>query len=108
MTEAELSLYDRIIDPSLLVRRVNIAACDIRSAGSITASARQYDIFENADNADREREREVKCAEREMREMRAIIDIKHRFGKNAILKGMNFEAGGTTIDRNMQIGGHKA
>lgn len=108
LTEAILSLYDRIIDPALLVRRVNIAACDIRAEGSVTASAYQYDIFSLGDTADLEREREVKRAERERCEMRAIIDIKHRFGKNAILKGMNFEEGGTTIDRNMQIGGHKA
>lgn len=108
LTEALLSLYDRIIDPSLLVRRVHISANDIRAVGSARESAFQYDIFSSGDDADRAHECDIRRTEREMCEMRAIIDIKHKFGKNAILKGMNFEAGGTTIDRNMQIGGHKA
>ena len=57
----------------------------------------QYDLF--TDPADLEKERKIQ---------QAMIEIKNRFGKNAVLKGMNLEEGGTTIERNMQIGGHKS
>ena len=58
--------------------------------------------------SERERQRKEADYEREKREQKAMISIRRRFGNNAILKGMNFEEGATAIDRNLQIGGHKA
>jgi len=105
-----LQLYDKIVDKRLLVRRVNITANNIRSDSDRKADAGfvQLDMFCDYE-AQREKERiREENYRKEKRRQRAVIDIKNRYGKNAILKGMNFEDGATTIDRNLQIGGHKA
>ena len=61
------------------------------------------DLFTNYNEKEQKREKEMK--ERDLQ--KSILYIKKKFGKNAILKGMNFENGGTTIERNEQVGGHK-
>ena len=103
-------LFDRIVDPSLLVRRMNISANHVieESAARQNEETEQLDLF--VDHAARERERARARAElaREKRMQETILDIKKRFGKNAIVKGMNLEEGATAIDRNSQIGGHRA
>ena len=89
------SLYDRITDKRLLVRRITISASHLvpeNSEGLVTG-----DLFDNPEEALRERRRQE-----------AILDIRRKFGNNAILKGMDFEEGATAIERNKQIGGHKA
>lgn len=89
---AVLALYDRIVDKTLLVRRVTLSANNLVEEGY-----EQFDLFSDP----------VELAkERKMQE--AMLSIKKKFGKNAILKGMNLEEGATTKDRNNQIGGHKA
>ena len=109
ITEAVMGLFDRITDPNLLVRRLNIVACRIRpehlaaEEGDFT----QMDLFADP----REEERKQKQREemqREKRRQQAVLTIKKKYGKNAILKGMNLEEGATAVDRNGQIGGHKA
>ncbi len=112
LMDAVTEVFDREVDPNLLVRRMNIsvgnlipeAEARIRKAESFE----QMDLF--TDYAALEREREVEEADRarERRMQDAIINIRDRFGKNAILKGMNLEEGATAADRNSQIGGHKA
>ena len=94
VSEAALGLFDRIVDRGLSVRRLNVTAADVTPED---ASGRQLDLFEEPFDTDKER-----------REQEAILEIRRRFGKNAILKGMNFEEGATAIERNKQIGGHKA
>lgn len=90
--EAVLHLYDQITDASLLVRRVTINANDLKEI-----SYEQYDLF----TAPEELEKEEKV-------QKAMLDIQKRFGKNAILKGTSLQEGATTMERNQQIGGHKA
>jgi len=85
-------LYERIIPQHLGIRRVNLTFNNV-----IDEAYQQYDLF--IDPADLERERKMQ---------RAMIDIKKRYGKNAILKGMNLAEGATTMERNLQIGGHKS
>lgn len=85
-------LYERIIPRNMGIRRVNISFNNV-----IDEAYQQYDLF--IDPAELERERKMQ---------RAMIDIKKKFGKNAILKGMNLEEGATTMERNRQIGGHKS
>lgn len=85
-------LYERIIPKHLGIRRVNLCFNNV-----VDEAYQQYDLF--IDPADLERERKMQ---------RAMIDIKKKFGKNAILKGMNLEEGATTMERNRQIGGHKS
>lgn len=107
---AVMDLFDRIVDQNLLVRRVNLTAnhvileCDMVSADSYE----QMDLFTDYAAEQQKREAEEKVLEREKRMQHAMLDIKKKFGKNAILKGMNLEEGATTIERNKQIGGHKA
>ena len=104
ITKAVLALYDRIVSPGLLVRRVNLVANHVVDEQEVSTaiSYEQLDLF--SDPADRE-ELEAALA-KEKRIQEAIITIKQRYGKNAVLKGLNFEEGATTKDRNKQIGGH--
>lgn len=110
ITEAVMGLYDRIVDPNLLVRRINIVACNIAPEG-ITVQDTQYqqlDMFSDFDAQQKQKEEEDTALEREHRRQKALLTIRKKYGKNAILKGMNYEEGATTRDRNRQIGGHKA
>ena len=105
-----MALFDRIVNPDLLVRRINIVA------GRVVAETMAYDteapvqlnLFYDAE-AELQREQEERAAlEREKRRQKAVITIKKKYGKNAIIKGMNLEEGATAMERNRQIGGHKA
>jgi DNA polymerase V len=101
-------LYDRIIDKNLLVRRINITACRVLGEKEARDAKpyEQIDIFSILDaQKEKESEEELK---KEKKIQETLIDIKRKFGKNAILKGMNLEEGATAKDRNSQIGGHKA
>lgn len=103
-------LYGRIVDPRLMVRRINIVAGHILLEQEVQkeVSFEQLDLFTNYLERKKQREREEASLERERRLQQAMLSIKKKHGKNAILKGMNLEDGATTMDRNRQIGGHKA
>ena len=107
---AVVRLFDSIVDKDLLVRRINITACNtVREDGlKKRKTVEQLDMFSDYAEKKASRQQEEEAYLREKRKQIAIISIKKRFGKNAILKGMNFEEGGTTIARNSQIGGHRA
>lgn len=107
---AVMDLFDRIVDQNLLVRRVNLTANHVILERDMvsTDSYEQMDLFTDYAAEQQKREAEEKVLEREKRMQHAMLDIKKKFGKNAILKGMNLEEGATTIERNKQIGGHKA
>ena len=102
-------LYDRIIDPKLLVRRITIAACRVlpEKEANKAQPYEQLDIF-SAMNAEEKAEKDEKARQREKKIQTVVIDIKKKHGKNAIIKGMNLEEGATAKERNAQIGGHKA
>ena len=108
--DAVTELFERIVDENLLVRRINITANHVVDEATVqkTDNLEQLDLFTDyaAERAKKEAE-EAELA-REKRMQKAILDIKKKHGKNAILKGMNLEEGATTVDRNRQIGGHKA
>lgn len=103
--EAVIDLYDRIIDDRLLTRRINLTANDVvnEEQFKIEDTYEQINLFTNYLELKRKKEKEKK----ELNLQRSIIEIKKKYGKNSILKGMNFEEGGTTIERNKQVGGHK-
>ena len=107
---AVTALFDNIVDRRLTVRRINITACGVRRECDVknAASFEQLDMFSDTSNENEYRMRISEMYSRERQRQKAIISIKKRYGKNAILKGMNFEEGGTTISRNCQIGGHRA
>jgi DNA polymerase V len=92
MADATMRLFDRIVDPKLTVRKLNLVAINLADE-----SHTQYDLFTD-----------VQKQEREKKRLKAELLIKKRFGKNAIVKGMDLQEGATTIERNGQIGGHRA
>ena len=105
IVEAVIELFDRIADPGLLIRRVNLAANNIVDEKTVAErNYQQLDLFK--DLAVQEREEEE--LERERKVQEAALAIRKKYGKNALLKGLNLEKGATTIERNQQIGGHKA
>ena len=107
--EEVLALYDRITDPSLLVRRVTLGANHVldESLSQRDESFEQIDLFCDYDTLRKQREQEKFMLERERRRQQVILDIKKKYGKNAILKGTSLEEGATARDRNRQIGGHR-
>ena len=109
ITEAMLALFDRIVDKNLLVRRVNVTANHVIDEASVPKDAafEQLDLFTDYDAIQSLQKAEADYLERERNRQKAIIAIKKRYGGNAILKGMNFEEGATSKDRNKQIGGHR-
>lgn len=104
--DAVIKLYDEIVNPLLTIRRVNVTACRLAEENSvkITDCYEQMDLFTDYEAKEKEKEEE----EKEKKLQKAILEVKKKYGKNAILKGMNLEEGATTIERNRQIGGHKA
>ena len=104
ITEAMMELYDRITDPNLLVRRITIAACRVIPEKKCLQDCEQLDLFSDPEQKRQEQQK----LEKEKRRQKAVIGIKRKYGKNAILKGMNFMEGATARDRNGQVGGHKA
>ena len=108
--DAAMDLYDRIVDQELLVRRIYITVNHVVEESSISRqeSFEQMDLFTDYEALQKQRELEEQELERERQLQKAVLDIKKKFGKNALLKGMNLEEGAMTIERNHQIGGHKA
>ena len=107
--ENMLILFDRIVNKDLLVKRINMTAGNVIDEDSIKDKPRyeQIDLFTDYQALEEARKEESINEEEENKLGHVLIDIKNKYGKNAILKGMNLEEGGTTIDRNNQIGGHR-
>jgi len=110
ITEAVMDLFDRIVNPDLLVRRINIATNNVveESKANEHNQPIQLDLFTDYEELKKQKEEEQVALDKERRMQEAVLSIKKRFGKNAILKGLNYEEGATAKDRNQQIGGHKA
>ncbi|MFA9377861.1 MAG: DNA methylase [Lachnotalea sp.] len=108
--DAVMDLYSRIVNENLLVRRINITANHVVDENSVVKeeSYEQLDLFSDYEANQKEKEEEDATLLREKKMQLAILDIKNKYGKNAILKGTNFEEGAMTKERNNQIGGHKA
>jgi DNA polymerase V len=110
--QAVLSVFDAKVDVRLLVRRINVAACNVLpedAALRLEASVgEQMSLFDDAEALDATRADEAAARAREKRMQQAIVDLRSRFGKNAVLKGMDLKEGATTVQRNSQIGGHRA
>ena len=106
IVRAVLDLFDRIVDSGLLVRRLTLAACHVVDEKTAAAASRyeQLDLF--TDYAAQQREQAALDRERHMQQ--AVLAIKHKYGKNALFKGMDLQEGATARSRNAQIGGHRA
>lgn len=109
MRESISVLFDRIVNKELMVRRLNITALNIKNETiNQGPSYEQMSLFVDYNKEDQLRKQESKRLEEEKVLQKTMIDIQEKFGKNAALKGMNFEEGATARERNKQIGGHKA
>lgn len=110
LVENFCKLYDKITDKTLLIRRINLCCITISINDSKVniCQYEQLDIFTNYDEKDKEKIKKQDKLEKEKNLQQTILDIKNKYGKNAVVKGMNLEKGATMIERNSQIGGHKA
>ena len=103
-------LYDKIINRNLLIKRINLTANNVinKEDAKSKINYQQIDLFTDYQKLNEKIEKEKVLEQDENKLQHVIIDIKNKYGKNAILKGMNLQDGATTIDRNNQIGGHSA
>jgi DNA polymerase V len=112
IVNAAMKLYDRIVNPILLVRRIYVVCNNVKDEEAIEAgramAAVQLDMFTDYAALERRAQEERAARERERRQQETILAIKEKWGRNAILKGMSFEDGATARERNELVGGHKA
>ncbi len=107
ITDATMELFSRIVDHNLLIRRISLCANHVVSESEAAREERYEQLSLFAEETQEEKTDEEKL-ERERKLQQAMIDVKNRYGKNAMVKGMNLQEGATTMERNRQIGGHKA
>lgn len=105
-----MNLFDRIVDPNLLTRRINLVANHVTLENDVDKQpvVEQLDLFTDYAALEQKQKQEESELEKEKKIQQAMLEIKKKFGKNAILKSMNLVDGATPQDRNKQIGGHKA
>ncbi len=112
ITDAVLKLYDSIVNPDLLVRRINVSANRLVSEAKAKESEKmayeQLTLFTDFEAEQKKKEQEEATLAKERKLQETMLAVKKRYGKNAILKGMNLQEGATAKERNSQIGGHKA
>jgi DNA polymerase V len=109
LIDAVSQLFDSIINPHLLIRRLNVTVNNVVGEESLkTNTPQQLDLFVDYEKAERQKKLKQQQFDKEQRIQKAQLMIKQRYGKNAILRGLNFADGATAIERNTQIGGHKA
>ena len=110
--DAVMALYDRIVDKNLLVRRIYISANHLVDEATAhdreQTSYTQLNLFTDYEALEKQHQETEAALKKERALQEAILSVKKKYGKNAILKGMNLEEGATAIERNHQIGGHKA
>ena len=109
ITSEVMKLYDKIVNRHLLIKRINLTACDVvnENCQDKVIITKQLDLFSNSSVTNKEKEQELHNEVEERKIQRTLLDIKNKYGKNAILKGMNLEEGSTQKDRNEQVGGHR-
>ncbi len=109
ITEAVMKLYQKIVNDRLLIRRIHITAANVIPEDQAREKTFEVlDLFSDYDAVRREEDLKEEELEKDKRIQQALVQIKKKYGKNAVLKGMDLEKGATAKDRNKQIGGHKA
>jgi len=110
--DAAMDLYDRIVNKNLLIRRINVGVNHLIDEATACETSQmefvQMDLFTDYDALSRQKQEREAGLRKERALQEAVLSAKKKYGKNAILKGMNLEKGATSIERNHQIGGHKA
>lgn len=110
LTQAALQLYDRIIDPQLLVRRLSLTANHVIPENEVPRRQdyEQMDLFTDYAALQQQHQQDQQQLAQEKKIQKAVLSVQKKYGKNALLKGMNLKDGATAKDRNQKIGGHKA
>ncbi len=110
LCDAVMELFDRIVDKTLLVRRINLSANHVLSETDAPHedTYEQLDLFTDDETDQKRKAKKAVDLQKERSLQEAMLDIKQQFGKNAVLKGTNLQEGATGRERNRQIGGHKA
>ncbi len=110
ITEAVMELYSRITDEKLLIRRISVTANHVTAEADARKEEtyEQLNLFTDYGKLNKQQEEEKEALGKERKLQQTMLEIKKRYGKNAVLKGMNLEEGATAKERNNQIGGHKA
>ena len=108
--EGMLSLYDRIINPDLLIRRITVVAAHLQREQDVMQEEtyEQMDLFTDYEQKNKEKQEKEEERRKEKQIQKAILNVQKKYGKNALIKGMSLQEGATTMERNRQIGGHKA
>ena len=108
--EAAAALFDRLVNPDLLIRRLNLCVNHVVLESAIAQQPeqpQQLDLFTDYEAQKKEEEAREEKLGKEHVLQETVLEIKRKYGKNSILKGINFEDGATARVRNAQIGGHK-
>ena len=109
IVDAVMELYTKAVNPDYLIRRLNISACRLAAKSDMPDNRpEQLSLFDDYGEAKIKKAAEKAAEEKEKRIQHTILSLQYRYGKNAVLKGMNLKEGATTIERNGQVGGHKA
>lgn len=110
ITEGFLSLYDTIINKKMLIKKINMYVANLSNEDEVTHKPQleQFDLFTDYEELERKEQKEKEELAKEKKVQETLIELRNKFGKNAILKGINIEEGSTAVERNGQIGGHKA
>ena len=108
ITAAVVRLFERIVDSNLLVRRMYVVANHTVEESTVKEPSEQLDLFMDFETIEKQKAQEDDELQKEKSLQKAVISLQKKFGKNSVLKGMNLKEGATTIQRNGQIGGHKA
>ena len=112
ITEAACDIYDRTVDKNLLVRRFNVAVMHLVSEEEARkmqeSQTEQLDLFTDYEAEDKRRQAEEAGLEKERKVQQALLDIREKYGRNAVVRGLSLQEGATAIERNRQIGGHRA
>ena len=110
LMEKVMELYKKIVDTKLLVRRISLTVTGVidETKKDLIKDYQQFDLFSNTVEQEKLKKENILDEENDLKMQKAVIDIKKKYGKNAIIKGMNLLEGATTIERNNEIGGHRA
>lgn len=110
ITEALLKLFEKIINKGLLIRKVNITANHLMNESDVSNETKveQLNLFTDYEELSKKEQEEKSLLEKERKVQNALLSIKKKYGKNAVLKGISLEEGATAKNKNLQIGGHKA
>lgn len=111
IVETALKLFERLVNPLLLIRRLNLCAIELKDENTYTENpreGRQLDLFTDYEAELKKQELKAQALKRERKLQQAVLNLKHKYGKNAVFKASDLQEGATALQRNAQIGGHKA